>query len=107
MPSISGLSNLEYAPLAELSGWSLEIAPEVLNCAAPDTGNMETLHLFATEEQRAIIDYNRQSLDAVKAFLTAKKEESNAKINRDKITQQTTVRGVGDVVVRLVELQHR
>jgi acyl-CoA dehydrogenase len=51
MPSISGLSNLEYAPLAELSGWSLEIAPEVLNCAAPDTGNMETLHLFATEEQ--------------------------------------------------------
>jgi acyl-CoA dehydrogenase len=52
LPSISGLTNLEYAPLAELSGWSLEIAPEVLNCAAPDTGNMETLHLFATEEQR-------------------------------------------------------
>jgi acyl-CoA dehydrogenase len=51
LPSISGLSNLEYAPLAELSGWSLEIAPEVLNCAAPDTGNMETLHLFANEEQ--------------------------------------------------------
>jgi len=52
LPSISGLTNLEYAPLAELSGWSMEIAPEVLNCAAPDTGNMETLHLFATEEQR-------------------------------------------------------
>jgi len=51
LPSISGLSNLEYAPLAELSGWSMEIAPEVLNCAAPDTGNMETLHLFADEEQ--------------------------------------------------------
>lgn len=48
-----------------------------------------------------------QSLDSVKAFLTAKKEESNAKINRDKATQQTTVRGVGDVVVRMVELQHR
>ena len=52
LPSISGLTNLEYAPLAELTGWSMEIAPEVINCAAPDTGNMETLHLFATEEQR-------------------------------------------------------
>ena len=52
LPAISGLTNLEYAPLAELSGWSMELAPEALNCAAPDTGNMETLHLFATEEQR-------------------------------------------------------
>src|SRR3954468_14521867 len=51
LPSISGLTNLDYAPLAELTGWSMEIAPEVTNCAAPDTGNMETLHLFATEEQ--------------------------------------------------------
>ncbi|WP_457148971.1 acyl-CoA dehydrogenase family protein [Mycobacterium sp. URHB0021] len=51
LPPISGLSNVEYAPLAELTGWSMEIAPEVTNCAAPDTGNMETLHLFATEEQ--------------------------------------------------------
>ncbi len=52
LPSISGLTNLEYAPLAELTGWSMEIAPEVTNCAAPDTGNMETLYLFAAEEQR-------------------------------------------------------
>jgi acyl-CoA dehydrogenase len=52
LPSVSGLTNLEYAPLAELTGWSMEIAPEVTNCAAPDTGNMETLHLFGTEEQR-------------------------------------------------------
>lgn len=52
LPAESGLTNLEYAPLAELTGWSLEIAPEALNCAAPDTGNMETLHLFATEPQR-------------------------------------------------------
>jgi acyl-CoA dehydrogenase len=52
LPDESGLSNLEYAPLAEISGWSLEIAPEAINCAAPDTGNMETLHLFADEAQR-------------------------------------------------------
>ena len=51
LPAESGLTNLEYAPLAELTGWSMEIAPEVTNCAAPDTGNMETLHLFANEEQ--------------------------------------------------------
>ncbi len=51
LPSESGLTNLEYAPLAELTGWSMELAPEATNCAAPDTGNMETLHLFATEEQ--------------------------------------------------------
>ncbi|MBX7449103.1 acyl-CoA dehydrogenase family protein [Mycolicibacterium sp. 3033] len=53
LPDESGLTNLEYAPLAELTGWSMEIGPEVTNCAAPDTGNMETLHLFATPEQRA------------------------------------------------------
>jgi len=51
LPSESGLTNLEYAPLAELTGWSMELAPEATNCAAPDTGNMETLHLFATEAQ--------------------------------------------------------
>ncbi|TDT34116.1 acyl-CoA dehydrogenase family protein [Naumannella halotolerans] len=52
LPSESGLSNLEYAEIAEITGHSPWIAPEVLNCGAPDTGNMETLHLFATEEQR-------------------------------------------------------
>jgi acyl-CoA dehydrogenase len=52
LPAESGLTNLEYAPLAELTGWSMELAPEATNCAAPDTGNMETLHLFATDEQR-------------------------------------------------------
>ena len=43
-----GLSVLDYAPLAELTGWSPELAPEALNCAAPDTGNMEVLDLFGT-----------------------------------------------------------
>ena len=51
-PDFGGLSNLEYAAVAEITGWSPVIAPEAINCQAPDTGNMETLHLFATPEQR-------------------------------------------------------
>ncbi|QJY46248.1 acyl-CoA dehydrogenase family protein [Pseudonocardia broussonetiae] len=53
LPAVSGLSNLEYAQVAEVSGWSPVIAPEAINCQAPDTGNMETLHLFGTPEQKA------------------------------------------------------
>ena len=52
LPDVSGLSNLEYAPVAEVTGWSPVIAPEAINCQAPDTGNMETLHLFGTPEQK-------------------------------------------------------
>jgi len=52
LPDISGLSNLEYAAVAEISGWSPVIAPEAINCQAPDSGNMETLHMFATPQQK-------------------------------------------------------
>ncbi|MGH3319519.1 MAG: acyl-CoA dehydrogenase family protein [Streptosporangiaceae bacterium] len=52
LPDISGLSVQEYAPLAELTGRSPDMAPEALNCSAPDTGNMEVLHLFGTGEQK-------------------------------------------------------
>lgn len=52
LPSESGFSNLEYAAMAELSGWANDLAPEAMNCQAPDTGNMETLHLFGNDEQK-------------------------------------------------------
>lgn len=53
LPAASGISQLDYAGLAEITGWSLDLAPEALNCQAPDTGNMELLHLFGTEEQKS------------------------------------------------------
>jgi acyl-CoA dehydrogenase len=48
----AGLTNLQYAPLAEITGRSPAIAPAALNCAAPDTGNMEVLADFGTDEQK-------------------------------------------------------
>src|SRR3954465_11535455 len=48
----AGLTNLQYAPLAEITGRSIRLAPAALNCAAPDTGNMEVLAQFGTAEQQ-------------------------------------------------------
>ncbi len=53
LPDVSGLTNVEYAPLAELTGWASHIAPEAINCDAPNTGNMEVLHMFGTPEQNS------------------------------------------------------
>jgi acyl-CoA dehydrogenase len=48
----AGLTNLQYAPLAEITGRSPWIAPAALNCSAPDTGNMEVLAEFGTDQQK-------------------------------------------------------
>jgi len=53
LPSLSdGLGAVDYAYLAERTGWSIDIAPESINCAAPDTGNMEILSMFGTDAQK-------------------------------------------------------
>ena len=48
----AGLTNVQYAALAEITGRNPWIAPEAINCSAPDTGNMELLSLFGTDEQK-------------------------------------------------------
>ncbi|MBS1699478.1 MAG: acyl-CoA dehydrogenase family protein [Actinobacteria bacterium] len=52
LPAWSGLTHLDYAHIAEVTGRSPYIAPEALNCSAPSTGNMEILHMFGTPEQQ-------------------------------------------------------
>jgi acyl-CoA dehydrogenase len=96
LPAVSGLSNLEYAPLAELTGWSLEIAPEALNCAAPDTGNMEVLHMFATDEQRA--QWLQPLLDGEIRSAFSMTEPSVASIDARNI-ETTMRRDGGDYVI--------
>uniref|UniRef100_A0AAY4DN66 Acyl-CoA dehydrogenase family member 11 n=1 Tax=Denticeps clupeoides TaxID=299321 RepID=A0AAY4DN66_9TELE len=53
LPAVSGLSQLDYAHIAEETGCCV-FAPDVFNCQAPDTGNMEVLHMFGSEEQKRV-----------------------------------------------------
>ncbi len=95
LPAVSGLSNLEYAPVAEVSGWSPVIAPEAINCQAPDTGNMETLHLFGTTEQQQ--DWLEPLLDGEIRSGFAMTEPDVA--SSDATNVQTSIRREGDEYV--------
>lgn len=88
------LSNLDYAPLAEVMG-RLPWAAEVFNCSAPDTGNMELLHRFATPQQRA--QWLQPLLEGRIRSAFAMSEPDVA--SSDPTNLQTTVRREGDQLV--------
>lgn len=98
LPAESGISHLDYAGLAEISGWSLELAPEAINGQAPDSGNMELLHLFGTEEQKRrwlerLLDGRIRSAFAMTEPAVASSDATNIQTRIDRRTNEYVING--------------
>ena len=93
----AGLPNSDYAPLAEILGRS-HIASEACNCSAPDTGNMEVLYLFATEEQRErwlmpLLDGEIRSAFAMTEPDVASSDATNISLSIDRQGEEYVLNG--------------
>jgi acyl-CoA dehydrogenase len=89
-----GLKVHEYARLSEITGWSLDLAPRAINCSAPDTGNMETIHLFGTAAQKE--KWLQPLLDGEIRSAFAMTEPAVASSDASNISISITKEGTGD-----------
>lgn len=94
----AGLTNLEYAPLAEITGRSPELGPEALNCSAPDTGNMELIAEYGTPDQQQewlvpLLDGEIRSCFGMTEPDVASSDARNIKASMERVGDEYVING--------------